>query len=234
MKDIVSKEVFARFPNYIRGVVIARGVDNHGEKPRLIEMLGEVVAKATQDESLQEIKSHPRIASWRQAYTDFGTNPNKFYCSIESLARRARRGDQLPYINTLVALFNYFSLKHMVPSGGDDLKMADGDLRLTLAKGDEPFTPLNSNEVEYPPTGEVIYIDNSKVMCRRWNWRQGDHTKLMPETANVAINVDCLPPVARGEAGAITEELAGLVKEFCGGEVKYLLLDAVNNERDID
>jgi len=233
MKDIVSKEVFAKFPNYIRGVVIARGVDNHGEKSKLIEMLSEVVAKATQDESLQQIKSHPRIANWRQAYTDFGTNPNKFYCSIESLARRARRGDQLPYINTLVALFNYFSLKHMVPSGGDDLRAADGDLRLTLAKGDEPFTPLNSDEVEYPPAGEVIYVDNSRVMCRRWNWRQGDHTKLLPDTTDVAINVDCLPPVAKGEAGAITEELAGLVREFCGGEVKFLLLDTANNEADI-
>lgn len=233
MKDIVSQEVFAKFPSYIRGVVIARGVDNHGEKPKLIEMLNEVVAKATQDESLQQIKAHPRIASWRQAYTDFGTNPNKFYCSIESLGRRARRGDQLPYINTLVALFNYFSLKHMVPSGGDDLKAADGDLRLTLAKGDEPFTPLNSEAIEYPPAGEVIYVDNSRVMCRRWNWRQGDHTKLMPETADVAINVDCLPPVAQGEAGAITEELADLVKEFCGGEVKHLLLDAASNEAEI-
>jgi DNA/RNA-binding domain of Phe-tRNA-synthetase-like protein len=233
MKDIVAKEVFAKFPSYIRGVVIARGVDNHGENKKLIEMLSEVVTKATQDESLQEIKSHPRIANWRQAYSDFGTNPNKFYCSIESLARRARRGDQLPYINTLVALFNYFSLKHMVPSGGDDLRSADGDLRLTLARGDEPFTPLNSDSVEYPPAGEVIYVDNSRVMCRRWNWRQGDHTKLLPETKDVAINVDCLPPVAKGEAGANTEELANLVKEFCGGEVKFLLLDAENNERDI-
>ena len=233
MKDIITKEVFAKFPDYIRGVVIARGVDNHGEKPKLIEMLSELVTKATQDESLQQIKSHPRIANWRQAYTDFGTNPNKFYCSIESLGRRARRGDQLPYINTLVALFNYFSLKHMVPSGGDDLKLVDGDLHLTIAKGDEPFTPLNADTVEYPPAGEVIYVDNSRVMCRRWNWRQGDHTKLLPETTDVAINVDCLPPVARGEAGAITEELAGLVKEFCGGEVKFLLLDAVNNEADI-
>ncbi|MGD9117988.1 MAG: phenylalanine--tRNA ligase beta subunit-related protein [Dehalococcoidia bacterium] len=233
MKDIVSKEVFAKFPNYIRGVVIARGVDNHGENKKLIEMLSEVVAKATQDESLQQIKSHPRIANWRQAYTDFGTNPNKFYCSIESLGRRARRGDQLPYINTLVALFNYFSLKHMVPSGGDDLHAVDGDLRLTIAKGDEPFTPLNADTVEYPPEGEVIYVDNSRVMCRRWNWRQGDHTKLLPETKDVAINVDCLPPVAKGEAGAITEELANLVKEFCGGEVKRLLLDAENNEAEI-
>jgi DNA/RNA-binding domain of Phe-tRNA-synthetase-like protein len=233
MKDIVSGEVLSKFPNYIRGVVIARGVNNRGENQKLVELLSEVVAKATQDQSLQEIKSHPRIASWRQAYSDFGTNPNKFYCSIESLGRRARRGDQLPYINTLVALFNYFSLKHMVPSGGDDLDSVDGDLRLTLAKGDEPFTPLNSETIEYPPAGEVIYVDNSKVMCRRWNWRQGDQTKLTPETANVAINVDCLPPVSKGEAETITGELAELVREFCGGEVKYMLLDASQNEAEI-
>jgi DNA/RNA-binding domain of Phe-tRNA-synthetase-like protein len=233
MKDIVAKEVLAKFPDYIRGVVIARGVNNGGENQKLVGLLNEVIAKATQDQSLQEIKSHPRIASWRQAYSDFGTNPNKFYCSIESLGRRARRGDQLPYINTLVALFNYFSLKHMVPSGGDDLDSVDGDLRLTLAKGDEPFTPLNSEAIEYPPPGEVIYVDNAKVMCRRWNWRQGDQTKLSPETANVAINVDCLPPVSKGEAETITGELAELVKEFCGGEVKYLLLDARKNEAEI-
>ncbi len=233
MKDIVSQEVLAKFPDYIRGVVIARGVNNSGENQRLVELLRKAEANATQDESLQEIKSHPRIASWRQAYSDFGTNPNKFYCSIESLGRRARRGDQLPYINTLVALFNYFSLRHMVPSGGDDLDSADGDLRLTLAKGDEPFTPLNSDVIEYPPPGEVIYVDNSKVMCRRWNWRQGNQTKLTPDTSNVAINVDCLPPVAKDKAEAITGELADLVREFCGGEVKYLLLDTSQSEVEI-
>ena len=233
MKDIVSKEVLAKFPGYVRGVVIAKGVNNHGENQKLIELLSQMVEKATRDESLQEIKSHPRIANWRQAYTDFGTNPNKFYCSIESLGRRARRGDQLPYINTLVALFNYFSLKHMVPSGGDDLDKVDGNLCLTLAKGDEPFTPLGSGVIEHPAPGEVIYVDNSKVMCRCWNWRQGDQTKLTPATANVAINVDCLPPVLRGEAEAITRELADLVREFCGGKTSYLLLDAIQSEVEV-
>jgi len=233
MKDIVSPEILAKFPDYVRGVVIARGVDNSGEKQRLVELLRKVVQEATNDESLQDIKNHPRIAPWRQAYSDFGTNPNKFYCSIESLGRRARRGDQLPYINTLVALFNYFSLKHIVPSGGDDLSSVEGDLRLTLAKGDEPFTPLGSEVVEYPPAGEVIYFDNAKVMCRRWNWRQGDQTKLSPATSNVAINVDCLPPVSKDEAKAVTGELAELVREFCGGEVKYFMLDSVQNEVEI-
>jgi DNA/RNA-binding domain of Phe-tRNA-synthetase-like protein len=233
MKDIVATEVLAKFPDYVRGVVIAKGVNNHGENERLIELLRKAVENAAQDESLQDIKNHPRITPWRQAYADFGSNPNKFYCSIESLARRARRGDQLPYINTLVALFNYFSLKHIVPSGGDDLDSADGDLRLTLAQGDEPFTPLGTDTVETPPPGEVIYVDNSKVMCRRWNWRQSDQTKLSPTTTKVAINVDCLPPVSKREAEAITGELAGLVREFCGGEVKYLLLDAAHNEAEI-
>ena len=233
MKDIVSSEVLAKFPDYVRGVVIARGVDNSGEKQQLVELMRKVGQEATQNEALQDIKNHPRIAPWRQAYSDFGTNPNKFYCSIESLGRRARRGDQLPYINTLVALFNYFSMKHIVPSGGDDLDSAEGDLHLTLAKGDEPFTPLGSEAIEYPPPGEVIYVDNSKVMCRRWNWRQGDQTKLSPATSNVAINVDCLPPVSKNEAKAITGELAQLVREFCGGEVNYFLLDATQNEVEI-
>jgi DNA/RNA-binding domain of Phe-tRNA-synthetase-like protein len=233
VKDIVSKEVLTRFPDYIRGVVIARGVNNSGENQQLAQLLRKVEQKATQDESLQDIKNHPRIAPWRQAYSDFGTNPNKFYCSIESLGRRARRGDQLPYINTLVALFNYFSLRHMVPSGGDDLNSADGDLCLTIARGNEPFTPFNSNVIEYPDSGEVIYVDDNKVMCRRWNWRQGDQTKITPATANVAINVDCLPPVSKDEAEAITKELADLVRQFCKGEVSYFLLDASQSEVEI-
>jgi len=233
MKDIVSPEVLTEFPDYIRGVVIARGVDNSGENQRLVELLRKAEDNATQDESLQDIKNHPRIASWRQAYSDFGANPNKFYSSIESLGRRARRGDHVAYINTLVALFNYFSLRHMVPSGGDDLDRVDGRLCLTLAKGDEPFTPLGSDVVEYPAPGEVIYVDNSKVMCRRWNWRQGDQTKLTPATTNVAINVDCLPPVSKDEARAITKELADLVQEFCGGEVTSLLLNASQSEVEI-
>ncbi|MFC1871987.1 B3/4 domain-containing protein [Chloroflexota bacterium] len=230
MKYIISPDVFEKFPRYVRGVVIARSINNRAEHEELVVLLNEVAAAATQDESLQTIKAHPRIAPWRQAYADFGSNPNKFYSSIESLGRRARRGDQIPYINTLVALFNYFSLKHTVPSGGDDLETVDGDLLLRLAKGDEPFTPFNAEEVEYPDAGEVIYVDSSRVMCRRWNWRQGYQTRLTPETSNVAINVDCLPPVLREEAETITGELAELVRKFCGGEVRHFMLDAANNE----
>jgi DNA/RNA-binding domain of Phe-tRNA-synthetase-like protein len=233
MKSILTPEVQKIFPEYIRGVVSARDIDNRGENTGLIELLRGVERQATQDASLLEIKAHPKIASWRAAYTKFGANPNKFYSSIESLCRRARRGDQLPYINTAVALFNYFSLKYVVPSGADDLATVQGDLRLTIAKGDENFTPFNAEEVEHPDPGEVIYLDNVYVMCRRWNWRQGYQTRLTPETRDLAINVDCLPPFSRTEAEVMTSELAELVERFCGGAVKYSLLSPANSEFEV-
>jgi len=73
-------------------------------------------------------------------------------------------------------------------------------------------------------------VDNTEIMCRRWNWRQDDKTKITPETANVAINIDCLPPILRQETEELAGELAGLVKEFCGGDVEYFLLDINQNE----
>lgn len=233
MKSSVSPQVLALSPDYIRGVIIARNIDNHGENNKLLERLGEEELKATKGPAMQDIKNHPRIAPWRQVYLKFGSNPNKFYPSVESLCRRARRGDQLPYINTAVALFNYFSLKYVLPSGADDINSVRDGLFLTIAKGDEPFTPFNSSTMEYPDPGEVIYYDGAAVMCRRWNWRQGDQTKLTPDTSNIVINLDCLPPVTTEEAKKLTVELAGLVQEFCHGEVRYDLINKDHNEIDI-
>ena len=133
----------------------------------------------------------------------------------------------MPYINTLVALMNGFSLKHLVPCGGDDLDSVQGDLVLRLATGEELFAPLGGTEISHPEPGEAIYVDEGQqILCRRWNWRQGDSTKITPSTRNVLINTDCLPPVDVEEARSLVVELAGLVERFCGGSVQHHLLTA--------
>lgn len=233
MKSVLSSDVLALFPEFVRGVVIGKGINNREENERLLELLRDAEEQTVGNEALRDIKNHPRIASWRQAYTDFGANPNKFVSSIESLCRRVQKGSQLPYINTIVALFNYFSLKHIVPSGADDLDNARGNLRLVRAAGNESFIPFNSDQTEHPEPGEIIYIDDSTVMCRRWNWRQGNQTMLTPATANIAINVDCLLPVGSEEPERITAELASLLGELCGGEVSYFMLSAKQNQMEI-
>lgn len=225
MKDIVSKQIFDEYPDYIRGVVVARNISNYGERTVLSNLLKNAQESIRREISLQDLVNHPRIANWRKAYSNFGVKPKKFPSSIESLVRRVIKGKEICYINTLVAIFNYFSLTHRVPSGGDDLDIVCGDLSLRFANGNEIFIPFNSHEVEHPIPGEVIYANDEKILCRCWNWRQGAQTKLTPSTKNVKINVDCLPPVQYEEAEMITKELAELVGKFCGGHVRYYLLE---------
>ena len=133
------------------------------------------------------------------------------------MVRRVRKGDDLPYINDLAAIGNVFSLRHLVPVGGHDVGVIHDDLWLTLAKGDESFTPFGTEIIENPEAGEVVYLEGKTVLCRRWTWRQAEATKLVPQTHHVAINVDGLPPVKTSEIAIICEEMVQVVTRFCGG-----------------
>ena len=81
MKDAVAQEIFQMFPNYTRGVVVARQLDNTGEYEKVSELLRNVEIHAVDNENLQDIKNHPQISIWRKAYSEFGANPNKYYSS---------------------------------------------------------------------------------------------------------------------------------------------------------
>ena len=226
MRDIVDDGISQRFPQYIRAIVVARGIDNRGLEPEVEEMLREAEARCEALFAAEDLTSHPRIACWREAYRVLDMKPGKNYSSVESLARRARGGSRVPYVNTLVALTNGFSLRHLVPCGGDNLDAVQGDLVLRLAKGDEEFVPLGGKEAERPEPDEAVYVDAEQVLCRRWNWRQGDGTKITPSAGNVLINIDCLPPVGVAEAEALVVELAEFVRSLCGGSVRHGLITA--------
>ena len=61
---------------------------------------------------------------------------------------------------------------------------------LGVAEGGEPFLPLGGDAEDPPLPGEVIYFDDvtRNVMCRRWNWRNGDRTKIEVESKKLVIN----------------------------------------------
>lgn len=226
MRDTVDEAIVERFPDYIRAIVVARGIDNQGAQPEVEEMLREAEARCEALFAQENLTTHPHIANWREAYKTLNMQPGKNYSSVEALARRARGGSPTPYINTLVALMNGLSLDHLVPCGGDDLDAAHGDLVLRLATGDESWVPLGQREASHPEPGEAVYVDEQQVLCRRWNWRQGDGTKVLPSTCNVLINMDCLPPVDSEEAETLVVELSDLVRRFCGGTVQHRLITA--------
>ena len=106
---------------------------------------------------------------------------------------------------------------------------AEGELRLGIADGTENYVPLGQPDMlEHPQPGEVIYYDTATkdVFCRAWCWKNGNRSKLMPETTNAVINVDAMPPLPLATAEQAAEEVAGLLRRFTGAKTAIHKLTA--------
>jgi lysyl-tRNA synthetase class 2 len=225
----IDPAIFNAFPGLHIGVVKAKGVGNRGDCPELVEKINQIQIEIRDQHDVGTLAECPKIQSWRNAYALFGAKPKKHRSSVENLYRMTLEGRDLRPINKLVDIYNYVSLIHMVPVGGDDLAQAEGDIVLRFANGDEPFFPLGAGEMQIARKGEVIYADQREVLCRRWNWRECEKTKMTEETRDVLLVSEGLPPVTAGEIKKIVDDLSRLIEKYCGGEMDVGILDAAIN-----
>jgi DNA/RNA-binding domain of Phe-tRNA-synthetase-like protein len=224
---LVTDEIFAAFPEVVLGVVTARGIDNSGiGHDALLGPLRQEEERVRASLAGVQLTEHPHIAPWREAYRKFGAKPKDHPSSIENLVRRVLKGWTVPSINPLVDLYNTISLKYLLPAGGEDLDQVRGDVRLTTATaGEAPVHLLGEPEARPPNPGEVIYKDDLGTLCRRWNWKEAERTKLTAGTRRAFLVIEGLPPVGRDLVAQAAEELAARVREHCGGEVAFALVD---------
>jgi DNA/RNA-binding domain of Phe-tRNA-synthetase-like protein len=213
--------------------VLAFGVHNGASPNKLVQMLRDAEESVRAQVNIEAIAEHPRIKPWREAYKAFGAKPSEFRSSIEAMARRVLRNDQLPSINALVDIGNIVSLQHLLPVGGHSMDELTQDIALRFATGGENFIPFGSTEIEHPLPGEVIFAEGNTVLTRRWTWRQANYTLTLPETRTIEMNIDRLPPVEMEEIHTIANQVIGLVEEFCGGRMRYEILNEENQEIEL-
>jgi DNA/RNA-binding domain of Phe-tRNA-synthetase-like protein len=232
----VTPEIFELFPEARIALVIVRGVDNRfREGAPLAALLREAQALAVTKLHGVPLAEHPRIRCWREAYRAFGARPKDYPSSIENLARRALKGEPLRSINPLVDLYNVVSLTHLLPAGGEDLDAVEGDILLTRASESEPSVKLlGEGEERAPKPGEVLYKDDRGPICRRWNWKEAERTKLTEETRNAILVLEAVPPIAFAELEAAARELERLVLQHCGGRAEVALLDGQRAEASFE
>lgn len=226
MKFRIEQGIFERFPGLSVGVVIAKGVGNGGTAEEVMGWLREQEKGIRGRYKAEELSQNPKIDAWRKAYSAFGGKPKENKSSVESLYRLVLKGVELRHINKLVDVYNFISLKHMLPVGGEDVEKTKGDVLLAFAGPNEPpVLLLGEREPRPPHAGEVIYKDDVSAICRRWNWREAERTKFTEGTRNCILVTEGLPPVAKGEIEGATKELGELVQRFCGGSVRHVVLD---------
>jgi len=187
MKFTIDQKILQKYLDVKIGVVVVKNSNNNGDSEEIMTMLEEEQKIAT-NFSIETLTKIPAIRLWRNVYASFDSKPREYRCSIEALLRNVLNGRKIRHINRLVDLYNYISLKYVIPVGGEDLKKIKGDIFFKFASGNESFDPLGTQIEEHPYPGEVIYCDSAEnVLCRRWNWRESDRTKLSEETTNAVL-----------------------------------------------
>src|SRR6266487_2974245 len=88
--------------------------DSPEELKAMLNGLAEEFAKKYKDQPLGEISTVKKI---RAIFHRAGLDPTRYRPSSESLLRRAVKGKGLYFINSVVDLINYFSLKMLWPMG---------------------------------------------------------------------------------------------------------------------
>jgi lysyl-tRNA synthetase class 2 len=111
--------------------------------------------------------------------------------------------------------------------GGFDLDKVDGDIHLRFSDGSENFTPLGKSEKEQTYQGEIVYADNSRILTRRWNYRDADQTKITHTTKNLVMFLDASPEIPINKVREALEDLRKLMRKYCGGKIS---IDTANKE----
>lgn len=233
MKLIISDDIFTKFPETIVGALVVSEINqsNNIDSGYLLSSEEARIRASFQKETFTE---DPSIKVWRAAYREFGVKPSDAKSSVENLYRLILSGRDIRRISPLVDIYNYISLKYMLPVGGEDLDACKGDIHLCLAEENEPPVKLLGDEKEESPSkGEVIYKDSVSAICRRWNWREADRTKLTESTKNCILVIESLMPDGKSKVTDALNELNKILNSAFSLKTNQFVLDASIREHSI-
>lgn len=207
--------VLDRFPAIVGGVIWVRGLRGGPTPPPLRDVyLAEqrAVLERLGDTALSEL---PSLSAWRRVFTGFGVKPTQYRSAAEALLRRLTKQGDIPSLNALVDLGNLVSIRYALPVAILDLAATTGAITVTLAQGSERFTPLGEAEVEHPEPGEVIFVDETRlVSARRWCWRQSEQSAARDTTRDALITVEGHHERAAAEVSAALDDLQALLRAY--------------------
>lgn len=225
MKRFIADPSFWElFPDAAIGVLSVTGINEAAQltpaQAAEVEALlknANAAALAHLDEGVALSQNRP-VAVWREAYQKFPTKKGA-RCSIEALLKRVSKGEPVGSIAPTVDITNAISLKYALPIGSEDMDAFAGDLHLGVMAGGEDFLPIGAEEPDPPRPGELAYYDAAGVVCRCWNWRDGQRTAIQDTTTSEFIAMECVDPARMGDLEAALDELAGLLEKYTGATV---------------
>lgn len=230
MRYSIDMGIFGVVPDFVRAVVVARGVDNSRNVSASRNLLAKAVDTAASAFGAPTGSEQNHLAAWRRAYTALGLDAPP----ADQHASRAKPASQsVPTLlklgqpaTPLVNLVQAVAIQRVVPGGAHDLAAVTGNLWLRPARATELFVPATAPERPISPEiGEIIYVDDGPhVLRRRWHGETSATARIAPDTQDAVIYFDCLPPLSTADAEEIAAQGARLIAGFLHAEIETYTL----------
>ena len=224
-----DKEILARYPTTVGGVILAQGITNGPTSENL-----QATYSAEQRAVIQRIGQTPlsqiaSLSAWRGVFRSSGIDPTQYRSAAEALLRRLTKKGDIPGINTLVDIGNLISIRYALPVAVFDTQTLQGPVTVHFANGTERYTTLGQDEVEHPEIGEVIFSDETGlVIARRWCWRQSEQSAAQASTTNAIITVEAHHANGQRDVQTALNDLLELLRKYANGNFTFEILDATH------
>ena len=185
MQFIHDEKIIEKFPNNFTGIIVIKNID----KSRLgdiTNLLAEKIKSVINSDDMNKATQN-----WMDIFVKMGAKA-KYKSSLVAARDFWRENNRLYNINPIVDFYNHYSLYSMVPMGAYDLSKISGDLQLTIAAKDLEFIGIGGRDIQKTTNGEIIYKDDEHVLCRCWNLKDCDHTKITEDTDDVLFIFDII------------------------------------------
>jgi DNA/RNA-binding domain of Phe-tRNA-synthetase-like protein len=215
----IDPEVRRMFPELQVGVAVVEGVTVTRQEAGVDRLVEDVLTQIRGALEGRSVASLPRVQAFRQMYRRFGVDPGQFRPSAEALVSRARDpSKRFPRINTVVDLYNVTSAQLQLPMAAYDLACLTPPVGLRFSVAGEQHLGIGADRPATLPAGELVYADASMVLCRAYNYRDADRTKVTEQTSDLVLFVDACGGVERAEVEAALDLVCGRIETLVGGK----------------
>ena len=237
--NIDISEIIRDFPEFRVAVVrVARIEIEPGRPAELAALIAEREAACRAAWGGMDLSEIPGVAAWRKAYRAFGIKKTSYRSSVERLVKNVLANRPLPEINSFVDVYNAVSLAHVMPLGADDAAKVTGDIAFRYSRIGDQFVDMAGGgeegaapEADPPKPGEVVFADNEKILCRRWNWRQDVRSLVTPLTTEAVVTIQSN---GVGDVVAAAADLSAMLGRFTGAETDVTIVDRIRPFADLD
>ena len=146
---------------------------------------------------------------------EMGLQPSTFRSSVESLVRRSLRNGKVPTTGLeTIDLYNFASLRFVIPVGAVDLDKISEPITLRFARTSDTYEPLAGRSAEFPLHDRVlVYATGDTVLTYGLNCRESSSALLDAASRNAIYVAEAANRSQAADAQAALEWLADRLRK---------------------